>query len=318
MHKQTVGWVFFSLLVSSSIVSTLSYPNQPQYQPPKHTENGFVPVTSPQLPSVRIERKFAEKPNAIKKVALDDLDDINTNQISDSTGGGFSWSNLLGMVMQMIFNPGGAQGPNKSEGLDEGGIAPSPWANLLSVGLKILTAILGGGAQTAGDGIDKVDNGGSPMQGVLAAVLSAVVGGRDPEQVNAMAKQAGEFINIVVNLLDALKTSFSHRSMAARNIGKKDSVSDAAIAGIAMMKSYVRSLGTEDSKCMQKYMCQANNECSRDVGQSSLFCHLGTYAASFVLDRSTSSTTFDVLYEAGRRGRSGGNCHDAYLECNEV
>lgn len=71
---------------------------------------------------------------------------------------------FAGMVMQMIFNPGGAQGPNKSEGLDEGGIAPSPWANLLSVGLKILTAILGGGAQTAGDGIDKVDNGGSPMQ----------------------------------------------------------------------------------------------------------------------------------------------------------
>lgn len=68
------------------------------------------------------------------------------------------------MLMQMIFNPGGAQqGPNKSEGLDDGvGAAPSPWANLLSVGLKILTAFLGGGA-AGGDGIDKVDNG-SPMQ----------------------------------------------------------------------------------------------------------------------------------------------------------
>jgi len=40
-------------------------------------------------------------------------------------------------------------------------VAPSPWANFLTVGLKILTAILGGG--TGGDGIDKVDNG-SPMQ----------------------------------------------------------------------------------------------------------------------------------------------------------
>lgn len=39
------------------------------------------------------ERKFAEKPNALKKVALDDLDDIQTNSISDS---GFSWSNVLG------------------------------------------------------------------------------------------------------------------------------------------------------------------------------------------------------------------------------
>lgn len=39
------------------------------------------------------ERKFAEKPNALKKVALDDLDDIQNNSISD---GGFSWSNMLG------------------------------------------------------------------------------------------------------------------------------------------------------------------------------------------------------------------------------
>lgn len=71
---------------------------------------------------------------------------------------------VLGMVMQMIFNPaGGHQGPNKSEGLDDNGIAPSPWANLLAVGLKILSAFLGGGAAGNGDGIDKVDNG-SPMQ----------------------------------------------------------------------------------------------------------------------------------------------------------
>ncbi|XP_064215151.1 uncharacterized protein LOC664266 isoform X4 [Tribolium castaneum] len=280
MYKQSVGWALFALLVSSSIVSTISYPS----------DGGFVPVRTPQLPAQRIERKFAEKPNAIKKVALDDLDDIQTNQISENGGGGFSWSNLLGMLMQMIFSPGGAhQGPNKSEGLDDTGVAPSPWANLLSVGLKILTAILGGGAGGNSDGIDKVDNG-SPMQ----------------------------FINIVVNLLDALKTSFSHRSMAARNIGKKDSISDAAVAGIAMMKGYVRSLSTADSKCMQKYMCDANSECSTDVGQSSLFCHLGSYAASFILDRSTSSTTFDLLYEAGRRGRSGDNCRQAYLECNEV
>lgn len=66
------------------------------------------------------------------------------------------------MIMQMLFNPG-QQGPNKSEGLDDNGVAPSPWANLLSVGLKILTAILGGGGG-GGDGIDKVDNAGSPLQ----------------------------------------------------------------------------------------------------------------------------------------------------------
>ena len=38
----------------------------------------------------------------------------------------------------------------------------SPWAQVLQVGLKILSHFLGGGAP-AGDGIDKVDNS-SPMQ----------------------------------------------------------------------------------------------------------------------------------------------------------
>lgn len=66
--------------------------------------------------------------------------------------------------MQMFFN--GANGapqniPTKSDDIDTG-IAPSPWANIISVGLKIITAILGGGG--GNDGIDKVDNGNSPMQ----------------------------------------------------------------------------------------------------------------------------------------------------------
>jgi len=312
MHRQATGWAFFALIASSCIIESLAYPNV-QYN------GGFVPSRTPQLPRERIERKFAEKPNAVKKVALDDFDDLNTNSIQESSGGSFSWSNILGMIMQMIFNPGGQQvGPNKSEGLDDNSIAPSPWANLISVGLKILTAILGGG-NAGGDGIDKVDNG-SPMQGILAAVLSAVVGSQNPDQVNMMAKQAGEFINIVVNLLDALKTSFSHRSLAARNLGRKDSVSDATVAGIAMMKGYVKSLSTVNSKCLQKYMCDANRECTSDVGPSSLFCQLGTYATSFIIERTATSNgnSFDLLYEAGRRGRSGDNCHQAYLECNEV
>uniref|UniRef100_A0AAR5Q2J2 Uncharacterized protein n=1 Tax=Dendroctonus ponderosae TaxID=77166 RepID=A0AAR5Q2J2_DENPD len=291
MMRKFVGLNLLILLVSGALISTFAYPNS--QQPPDY-KNGRIVHQQTSKNQPRVERKFVEKPNAIKKVALDDLDDIQTNDLSQSgaAGGGFSWSSLLGMVMQMIFNPGGNanNGPTKSEGLDDGPVPASPWANLLSVGLKILTAILGGGAAAQGDGIDKVDNGGSPLQ----------------------------FINIVVNLLDALKTSFSHRSMVARTIGKKDSISDAAVAGIAMAKGYVRSLGTDESACMAKYICQANSECSRDIGQSSLFCNIGSYAASFVLDKSASKSSFDVIYEAGRRGRSGDNCEMGYLECNEV
>lgn len=45
-----------------------------------------------------------------------------------------------------------------------------------------------------------------------------------------------QFISIVLNLLDALKTSFSHRSLSARSIGKRDTVSEAAVASISMLK----------------------------------------------------------------------------------
>ncbi|XP_049943674.1 uncharacterized protein LOC126424885 [Schistocerca serialis cubense] len=282
----------FLVLVLSSTVLALPHPHQ-------HA-----------LPEAR---RFAEKSNVLKKVSVDnnELDDVSTNSVQPQEG--FSWSNMLSMFMQMLFNP--QQGPNKSDSIDtEQGVAPSPWANLLSVGLKILTAILGGG-NTAGDGIDKVDNG-SPMQGILAAVLTALFGSRDPDQVATMAKQAGEFISIVVNLLDALKTSFSQRSMAARSIGKRDSISEAAVAGLALLKGYVRTLKTSDSSCMQRMVCEANRECSADT-QGAIYCQLGTYATSFMLERS-SDTPFDAFYDAGRRGRSGEDCRALFLSCNEV
>lgn len=93
------------------------------------------------VPSVRYEegnRKFAEKPNALKKVALDDIDDdIQTNQISDNGVGGFSWTNMLGTLMTMFFNNAGNLQPSKSDDLETngGGLSQSPWANVISIGI---------------------------------------------------------------------------------------------------------------------------------------------------------------------------------------
>ncbi|XP_037033986.1 uncharacterized protein LOC119072786 isoform X2 [Bradysia coprophila] len=301
MNQNTVtGWTLFTLLASSLVINVIAYPQATsnlaaQYRPPQLPQQKPLNGPSEYVPSARYEegdRKFAEKPNALKKVALDDIDDdIQTNQITDNGGGGFSWTNMLGTLMTMFFNNAANIQPTKSDDLEtNGGLATSPWANVISIGLRIFTTLLGGGGAT-NDGIDKVDNGGggSPMQ----------------------------FINIVVNLLDALKTSFSHRSLAARSIGKKDSVSDAAVASIAMMKSYVRTYRNADDKCMQRYLCEANMECNKDIGGSSIFCQLGTYATSFVLERTTGNS-FEAFYDAGRRGRSGENCRQIYLECNEV
>lgn len=94
-------------------------------------------------------------------------------------------------------------------------------------------------------------------------------------------------------------------------------MSDAAVAGLSMLKSYVKTYKNSEDKCMQKYLCEANSECNADIGGTSIFCQLGTYATSFVLERTT-STAFETFYEAGRQGRSGVDCRQLYLECNEV
>jgi len=69
---------------------------------------------------------------------------------------------MLGMLMQMLLGQtGSVAGPSKNE-IDDGATT-SPWTNLLTVGLRVLTAFLGGPQQPV-DGIDKVDNQSSPMQ----------------------------------------------------------------------------------------------------------------------------------------------------------
>ena len=94
--------------------------------------------------------------------------------------------------------------------------------------------------------------------------------------LSTFALRLTQFIQIVMNLLDALKTSFSHRSLSARSMGKRDSVSDATVAGLSLLKSYVRTYRNADDKCMQRYMCEANSECVREIGGASIFCQLGS------------------------------------------
>lgn len=75
MTHKISGWFLVALMSSHLLISTLAYPQQ-------------------QAQMIQHNRKYAEKPNALKKVALDDIDDdLQTNQISD---GPFSWSNMLG------------------------------------------------------------------------------------------------------------------------------------------------------------------------------------------------------------------------------
>ncbi|XP_014094984.3 uncharacterized protein [Bactrocera oleae] len=285
-QRKLYSYLLLLIVSTNCLLLSYAYPQNEVYQRQRLQKVHQSPVYQPTAESTG--RKYAVKPNASKKVALDDVEDDGDvmNQLSE-TPTGFSWSNMLSTVLTMFFN-GAANVPSKSDDIDNSvGFGGSPWANVISMGLKIINTLLGGGAPS--DGIDKVDNGGSPMQ----------------------------FIQIVMNLLDALKTSFSHRSLSARSMGKRDSVSDATVAGLSLLKSYVRTYRNADDKCMQRYMCEANSECVREIGGASIFCQLGSYATSYFLDR-TSDGKFEHLYDAGRRGRSGYDCHQLFLECNEV
>ncbi|XP_065208700.1 uncharacterized protein LOC135837377 isoform X2 [Planococcus citri] len=283
-NKQNIGWMYLCILSSSAILPILCYPS-------------LTEVSKVQPHLVLPEgRKYAEKPNATKKTQTiedrHDLEDITTNQIQQDNGG-FTWGSMLSMIMQLFFNPQQTSGPSKSDVLDNDQTSSnSPWTNLLSMGLKILSAILTGNGNNIGnDGIDKVDHSVSnPMQ----------------------------FIHIVMNLLEALKTSFSQRSMNARSLGKKDTISEAAIASITMFKGYMRSMKTSNDACMQKYVCDAYRECADGLNSpSSTYCQLGTYAASAALHRST-GMPFEKFNSAARVGRSGEDCRKFYLTCDEA
>ncbi|XP_071440954.1 uncharacterized protein [Hetaerina americana] len=298
MQRQVVGWAFLALVCSSAVVPILALP---------HPSRDLVPHSEAEA------RKYAEKPNASKKVVSEaENHDLQTNSVQE----GFSLTNMFVMLMQMLF-PSTPYGPNKSDSIDtDQGVAPSPWANLLAVGLKILTAFFGGGQPVHSDGIDKVDNS-TPLQSILTAVFSALLGNKNPDQVATMAKQAGEFVNIVVNLLDALKTSFSHRSMSVRALGMRDTVSEAAVAGLSMLKGCMRALNSSNQICAEKYLCEASSDCTADLQGSGVLCKLGMVGASYLLQK-TNDKSFQSFYEAGRIGRSGEPCHVVYSKCNEA
>lgn len=70
-YKQYVS-VCLIALVLGQVAALPQHPQYIQQYPQQYLQ---------QQQQIREERKFAEKPNAMKKVAIDDLEDISTNQI---------------------------------------------------------------------------------------------------------------------------------------------------------------------------------------------------------------------------------------------
>lgn len=112
------------------------------------------------------------------------------------------------ILFNMFFGGGGGGGgaqPQNTDRIEELDIKdedPFSWPNLLSMGIKIALAIF---SSATSDGIDKSDV--SPTQAVLGTVIGALTGSEDPSEVATMAKQAGEVINLLMTLVEALQTS---------------------------------------------------------------------------------------------------------------
>lgn len=77
-----------------------------------------------------------------------------------------------------------------------------------------------------------------------------------------------QVLNLLVKVLDMVKTSFAQRNSRSAPSGVrglKDSIDDAAVAGITMLRGFVRSaLITGEDQCRQKEICEAAAAASRE------------------------------------------------------
>lgn len=116
-----------------------------------------------------------------------------------------------------------------------------------------------------------------------------------------------------------LKTSFGQRARSSTARGITDAFDDAAVAGVSMLKGYVKSVLAKDTPCSQKYICEASKDAVREGRELGyLVAQVGGYASSYLLENQKSSYTFNTSYEAARKGRSGEDCAKVYSTCNEA
>jgi len=221
---------------------------------------------------------------------------------------------MAGMAMKLLVGgPKDGATNDRTDTIAQLAKGELTWTKMISLGMEIILSLVDGGQS---NNIDRQDLEPSPVENILSAVISYLTGSKDLNEVNIMAKQATELLGLLVSLLDALRTSFSQRSSYARSIGSTDSLAEAAVAATSLFKGLVQSYDTDDEVCIQRYVCQANTECvegATDTGY--LFCQMGTYGISYLLERST-YIPFETYSDAGRKGRIGDDCVQSFRECH--
>lgn len=62
-----------------------------------------------------------------------------------------------------------------------------------------------------------------------------------------------------------LRTSFTQRARSSEKArGIRDAFDDASLAGVSMLRGYVKSVLSKDTQCAQKFLCEASKDAVRD------------------------------------------------------
>merc|ERR1711941_62169 len=103
---------------------------------------------------------------------------------------------LVTTLINLISGETGPSQTDRIEGIDLNGEDPFSWRNIALVGLKLFLAIAGGSSGAN----EKYDN---PIKPVMGAVIQALTGSTNRDEVNVMAKQATEVASLVISLAQA-------------------------------------------------------------------------------------------------------------------
>ncbi|KAF0307996.1 hypothetical protein FJT64_020738 [Amphibalanus amphitrite] len=312
-QQQMLGWALLSLVASTLVMPVYAQSQRDYYEP-------------------RLQRKFVNKPNHIKKqgyYAGPDVPGIEkvgpwglTSVTSTAPGpgpigppqeSGGGWGKTINMMLQFVMGVAKAfSSGTQIEKVDNGEAGSFSWAKVISIGMQVILNMLGSGADPQ---LEKNDNPTrNAVQGVLATVLGLAMGQDDPESVQVMAKQATQLISVVMDLTEVLKTSFSERSLHARSLGETDYTADAGITAITMLEGVARQALVGDDICGLKSMCMASKECLAKTEDGGMFCKIGSYAAAYMMP---TGLDMDTIGEAARMGRNGQNC-DLLYQCNLI
>lgn len=114
-----------------------------------------------------------------------------------------------------------------------------------------------------------------------------------------------------------MKASFGQKSRSGSGRTMRDSVEEAANAGVTMLQGYVKSVITDDEKCRQRFLCEASRDAARESKELGyIIASVGGYATSYLLDSSRPEDPghFKKLYEASVKGRmrSDESCEQLY------